>query len=118
MVLNNDNLPWVESAKYLGNMISNDMNGLQSDILIKRAIYIGRNSELLQEFYFAHPELLCKINQIYNSSFPGSVLWDFTSRNFNMITNSWSVSVRHMWGLPIQTHRYFILFLTRPSNSP
>ena len=84
------------------------MNGLQSDILIKRAIYIGRNSELLQEFYFAHPELLCKINQIYNTSFPGSVLWDFTSRNFNMIINSWSVKVRHMWGLPFQTHRYFI----------
>ena len=98
----------IESAKYLGNMITGDMNGLQSDILIKRAIYIGRNSELLQEFYFAHPELLCKINKIYNSSFPGSVLWDFTSRNFNMLINSWSVSVRYMWGLPLQTHKFFI----------
>ena len=51
---------------------------------------------------------MCKINAIYNSSFPGSVLWDFTSKNFKMIINSWSVSVRHMWKLPINTHRYFI----------
>ena len=25
-----------------------------------------------------------------------------------MIVNSWSVSVRHMWKLPYETHRYFI----------
>ena len=55
-----------------------------------------------------NPEVMCNINSIYISSFPGLVLWDLTSKNFKMIVNSWSVSVRHMWKLPHNTHRYFI----------
>ena len=56
----------------------------------------------------AHPELKCKINRIYNSSFPGSVLWDLTATLTAQIVNSWSVSVRHMWGLPMDSHRSFV----------
>ena len=108
IMLSGNYLPWIDGAKYLGNYVTNDINGLQKDITQKRAKYIQRNCELLQEFKHIHPELMCKINYIYNSSFSGSVLWDFTSRNFEMILNSWSVSVRHMWRLSIKTHKYFI----------
>ena len=108
VMLSGNCLPWVEGAKYLGNYVTDKVNGLQSDITQKRAKYIKRNCELLQEFKHIHPELMCKINYIYNSSFSGSVLWDFTSKNFQMILNSWSVSVRHMWDLSIKTHKYFI----------
>ena len=101
-------LPWVESAKYLGNKITNKIDGLQNDILEKRANFIERNCEILQEFPYSHPEFKCKLNRIYNSSFPGSVLWDFTSNNFRLLINSWSVSTRHMWNLPRESHRYFI----------
>ena len=101
-------LPWVKSAKYLGNKVTGIMDGLSQDIKIKRARYIERNVELNQEFYFAHPEIKTKINQVYNSSFPGSVLWNLKSRNTEMLENSWSVSVRHMWGLPLASHRYLI----------
>ena len=62
----------------------------------------------MQEFYHAHPEVKCRINRIYNTSFPGSVLWDFRSEMFNQIVNSWSVSIRHMWDLPYNTHRHLI----------
>ena len=48
-------LPWVKSAKYLGNKVTGIMDGLSQDIKIKRARYIERNVELNQEFYFAHP---------------------------------------------------------------
>ena len=72
-------LPWVEGAKYLGNRLTDKINGLREDTYIKRARYIERNCELNQEFYFVHPELKCKINGIYNSAFPGSILWDLTS---------------------------------------
>ena len=71
-------------------------------------MYIEKNCELNQEFPHAHPEVKCKLNKIYNSSFSGSVLWDFSSRNFSQLVNSWSVSVRHMWGLSFATHRYLI----------
>ena len=56
----------------------------------------------------AHPHIKCRINQIYNSSFSGSVLWDLSGENTNQLINSWSVAVRHMWSLPLNSHRYFI----------
>ena len=84
------------------------MDGLAQDTRIKRAVYIKKDCELIQEFGFAHPQVKCKMNGIYNSSFPGSVVWDLNSRNVQMIENSWSVSVRHMWDLPHNAHRFFI----------
>ena len=108
IVLSGNSLPWIEGAKYLGNYVTNQINGLQKDIMQKRSKYIEKNTELLQQFNHVHPELLCKINNIYNTSFTGSVLWDFNSRNFTMMVNSWSVSVRYMWNLSYKTHRYFI----------
>lgn len=101
-------LPWVEGAKYLGNRLTDQINGLKEDTYIKRARYIERNCEINQEFHYVHPELKCKLNRIYNSSFPGSNLWDLTSDAAQSIINSWSVSVRHMWDLPRETHRRFI----------
>ena len=101
-------LPWVEQAKYLGNEITSIPDGWMKDTKCKRAGYIERNIELNNEFPYAHPEVKCKLNRIYNSSFPGSVLYDLTSAPSRQLMNSWSVSVRHMWGLPMQSHRYLI----------
>ena len=106
--LNGNLLPWVEDAKYLGNFIENVPTGLSMDVLRKRAMYIEKNMELMQEFPFAHPELKCRINRIYNSAFPGSVLYDFASDAVKQLENSWSVSVRKMWELPMQAHRFLI----------
>ena len=103
-----DPLPWVESAKYLGGRITNILDGYQNDAKCKRAQFIGRNCELLQEFSLAHPQVKCKINDIYNSSFHGSILWDFTGTYTNQLINSWSVAIRHMWELPFNSHRYFL----------
>ena len=83
-------------------------DGYSKDTRIKRAQFIEKNCELIQEFGFAHPEVKTKINRIYNTSFPGSTLWDLTSRNVRLLENSWSVSVRHMWEFPNNSHRFFI----------
>ena len=101
-------LPWVTNAKYLGNKLTSIMDGFQQDVRVKRACFIERNCEILQEFPRAHPEIKCKINRIYNSSFPGSILWDLTAPYTTQIINSWSVSVRHMWDLPVNAHRMFM----------
>ena len=84
------------------------MNIYSDDIKEKRAKFIERNCELNQEFSCAHPQVKSKINRIYNSSFPGSVLWDMSLPNTEMIMNSWSVAVKHMWGLPHGAHSYLI----------
>ena len=106
--LGGNSLPWVKSGKYLGSKLTNLMDGYAADTRVKRAQYIDRNNDLLQEFGFAHPNVKSRINMIYNSSFPGSILWDLQSRNVKMLENSWSVSVRYMWNLPNNAHRYFI----------
>ena len=87
-------LPWVTSVKLLGNTIENDLNGQKKDISIKRARYIDKNNELLQEIYFAHPDTLVKINMIYNSHFTGSVLWNLFCKESKMVENAWNVSIR------------------------
>ena len=40
VLLNENPLPWVKSAKYLGNRLTNNINGLCDDIIEKRARYI------------------------------------------------------------------------------
>ena len=81
---------------------------MKKDIRNKRASYIDKNNELIQEFHFAHPKTKIEVNQIYNSHFTGSPLWDLFSREADMLYNTWNKSVRLMCDLSIRTHRYFI----------
>ena len=108
VILNGDPLPWVQSGKYLGNKMTGHHDGYKKDTAEKRAQFIGRNIELNKEFYFAHPVIKSRINQIYNSSFYGSMLWDLKGEKTKQLINSWSVSVREMWNLPRDAHRAFI----------
>ena len=101
-------LPWVDHCKHLGNTVEHRINGLKQDMAIKRASYIAKNNELLQEFYFAHPRTKIKLNNIYNTHFTGSPLWDLFCDEAIKFENTWNRSVRIMYDLPVNTHRYFI----------
>ena len=81
---------------------------MKKDIVNKRANYISKHNEIMQEFHFAHPRTKVDINQIYNSHFTGSPLWDLFSRETDMLCNSWNKSVRIMFDIPLNTHRYFL----------
>ena len=108
LVLCNNKLPWVDSVKHLGTVLTNDKEILGKDVMQKRATFINRNNELQQEFHFTHPKSLIKISSIYNSSFYGSVLWSFSSKEVERIDKSWNVSMRKMLRLPFNTHRFFL----------
>ena len=54
--------------------------GMQEDVFEKRAAYISKNNELLQKFHFAHPSTFVNVNNIYNTHFYGSTLWNLFSR--------------------------------------
>jgi hypothetical protein len=101
-------LPWVTHGKHLGNTIENKINGMKMDIMNKRATFIDKNNNLIQEFNFAHPKTKMEMNRIYNNHFTGSPIWDLFSRESEMLYNSWNRSVRLMCDLPLQTHRYFL----------
>ena len=101
-------LPWVSEGLHLGNNLENQYNGMKHDMVVKRAKYITKNCEIIQEFFFAHPETRIKSNLIHNSHFTGSPIWDIFSKQANMIENSWNRSIRCMFDLPLETHRSLI----------
>ena len=76
--------------------------------MLSRASYIAKNNELFQEVYFAHPVTKIKLNNVYNSHFSGSQIWDLFCDETIKLENTWNRSVRIMYDLPYETHRYFI----------
>ena len=109
-------LPWVKSGKHLGNSINENCDGMKQDMKVKRAAFIGKNNELNQEFWFCHPLTKLKLNMIYNFHFTGSPLWDLFSREAIMFENTWNTSVRIMFDIPLQTHKYFIEPLSKTKH--
>ena len=101
-------LPWVSSAKHLGMTLDTSVDGMKSDLKIKRAEHISKNIEILQEFGFSHPRTKIMINNVYNSHLSGSCLWDLFSKEAVQMENSWNVSMRLMLDLPRETHRRLI----------
>ena len=108
LILDGKDLPWVDAAMHLGSKITNRSKRLSQDVMEKRAAYISRNNELNQELYFAHPKSLVKINNIYNSHFYGSPMWDLQSKEVDMVLKTWNVSQRVMHGIDRKTHKYLI----------
>ena len=108
-----NDLPWVSSGNHLGNILDNKIDGMLHDILVKRGRYVARNNELNQEFHYCHPHTKFQLNEIYNSSFYGSPLWDLFSRESEMLENSWNTSFRIMFNLSYRTHRFFVESISR-----
>ena len=102
------NLPWVRKGKHLGNAIENKIDGMQLDVKQKKARYFTKNNELMQEFSFSHPDSLLRINQIYNTHFTGSPLWDLFYELAIKLENTWNKSVRVMLDVHFTTHRRLI----------
>ena len=86
---------------------------MASDIMQKRAIYINRNNELIQEFHFAHASTLIKINNSFNTSFYGSVMWDLFGTEATWLEKSWNVSLSK---IQYNVHRYLLEPLTNTRN--
>ena len=80
---------------------------------IKKARYVSKNIELNQEFYFASPETKMTINQIYNSSWFGSVMYDLSSSEAVKLESSYNRSMKIMLDLPYGTHRGLIEPISR-----
>jgi hypothetical protein len=108
ITLGGKQLPWVTSAKHLGCKLTNAAGALTNDLMEKRAVFINKVNELNQEFHFAHPTTKIGINNIFNSYFYGSNLWNLFGNEATRLEKSWNVAQRIMLGLPRNAHRYFI----------
>ena len=68
--LDSKDLPWVNSVKHLGSTITNNIDCIMDqDITEKRAMYVAKNNELVQEFSFAHHKTKIWVNNVFNTSF-------------------------------------------------
>ena len=105
-------LPWTEKCKHLGTVITNKIDGCEDDMRVKNAKYIEKNVELNQEFFFAHPVTKLELNQVYNSHYSSSPLWNLFGHGAKKIESSYNRSVKIMLDLPYGTHRYLIEALT------
>ena len=109
-------LPWVNQIKHLGTTLSNSGCLTDQDVKIKRAQFINKNIELRQEFYFASARTLLEVNEIYNSHFTGSPLWDLHGSQVKSLESSYNLAVKNMFGLPLATHRGLICPITGRSH--
>ena len=81
---------------------------MSQDILEKRAQYVSKNNELTQEFYYADPATISKLNHAFNTHFYGTPVWDMFSTKFRKVEKAWNTSNRIIFSLPRTTHRYLI----------
>ena len=109
-------LPWIHSAKHLGNTIENNLNGMAKDTKLKRAIFIQKNNKISQEFHFAGPVTKFSINLVYNTDFTGSSLWDLFSSESESLYKTWNISVRLLFDIPRTSHCYFVEPLTEKQH--
>ena len=114
IILNGMPLPWVSEVKHLGNVLQSE-NNRKVDCAAKRGRMIGKVNSLLQEFHYVEPEVMVKLLNIYVTSFYGSNLWDLYSADVDRIFKSWNVTIRNVFDVPWQTHRYLVEVI---SNCP
>ena len=100
---------------HIGNTLTNCENILEQDMRIKNARYVSKNIEINQEFYFAAPETRLIINDIYNNSWFGSVVWDLFCPAAVKLESSWNRSIKITMDLPYGTHRGLIEPLSEES---
>ena len=118
LILNGDELPWVERASHLGNNLTTkvSLNPLgmdsSSDLLQKRAIFFQKVHELKQAYGFYNPRIICEIIHIFACSFYGSPLWSLNSEEHMKLNRSWNTVIKMVWDLPYATHRRFLESLT------
>ena len=108
MKLNDKKLPWVNSVKHLGTTITDALNDMGRDLLEKRAQYVVKNNELMQEFHYAHPSTKTMLNNVFNTHFYGAPLWDLFSDSFGRLEKTWNISQRLLLSLPRETHKFLI----------
>lgn len=114
LILNGDQLPWVEKASHLGNNITTKLTSnplgmeISSDLLQKRAILFQKVHELKQAYGFYNPKLVYEVIRIFTCSFYESPLWSLNSEEHMKLCRSWNTVIKMVWDLPYATHRRFL----------
>ena len=110
--LNGNDLPWVSTAKHLGNHLSSKLNlstlspETKTDLLCKRAILFDRVHQVQQQFGYYDPQLVLRLLSIYSTAMYGSPLWQLNSEEHGKLNRSWNTAVKIIWDFPPATHTH------------
>ena len=108
--LNGNKLPWISTAKHLGNHLSSTLclspycPETKTDLLCKRAILFDRVHQVQQQFGQYDPHLVLQLVSIYSTDLYGSPLWQLYSEEHQKLNRSWNTAVKLIWELPYATH--------------
>ena len=100
-------LPWVSHATHLGHELSKD-GTMELDANMKRGQFISNSMDIRSMFSFALPDQILKAVNVYCGHFYGAMLWDLYGERANQIFRSWNSCVKLAWGVPRNTHNYFV----------
>ena len=101
--LGDHTLPWVETAEHIGHTL-HQSGKMDHDSKIKRAIYIGKTSEIRRNFGWAHPNQTIRAAEIFAGDHTGSNLWLLSSESAESYYKSWNTFVKLVWNVPRSTH--------------
>lgn len=111
VLLNGNKLPWVPTAKHLGNHLSSKLNlsffcpESKTDLLCKRAILFDKVHQIIQQYGYLDPHLVVKLLSIYSTALYGSSLWQLNSDEHLQLNRSWNTAMKIIWDLPHSTHK-------------
>ena len=108
--LNGRNLPYVSSGTHLGHELSQACDA-KLDTKIKRARYIDRTTDVIDNFRFAHPKQILRAVEIHCGDYYGSMLFQLFSESAEKYYRCWDRCVKSCWSVPLSTHKVFIKYL-------
>ena len=103
IILNKKKLPYVDQVKHLGHYLSYD-NKMTVDCDIKRGKFISKIHSLAQELFFASPEVIMKLFNVYTTSFYGSNLYNLFDKSCTRLYTAWNCAVRQAFHVINLTH--------------
>ena len=86
---------------------------MSMDVARKRGMFIGKIKSLQQEFSGTSYEVKMRLYEIYTLSFYGSNIYNLFSKDVNRIYTTYNKLVRTTFGVPRESHRYFIEEMTK-----
>ena len=111
IVLDGNELPWVDSVKHLGHLLQRD-NSMRLDIAKKRATFIAKTNSLLQEFSNVSTEVFMKLLNSFAINLYGSNLWYLFGKDCNKLYTSYNVAMRMILNVDRRTHRFLLVPLS------
>lgn len=97
----------VDSFAHLGHVLSSKLTD-DADITRQRMHFINQTNNVICYFNKLDTFIRNKLFRSYCNSFYGCELWSLSNGFLHDLCTAWRKSVRAIWKLPYQTHRYLL----------